>query len=232
MRILGLIPARAGSKGIPNKNKKLLGGKPLLQYTVEAALQTELLTDVVFSSEDESLRTLASSFGAQVLFERPEALATDSARSIDVVVHAVETLAALGKSYDAVCLLQVTTPFRTAKQIDEAVETFQSQQADSLISVTEVPHQYNPHWVFEECNKGKLTLATGEETIITRRQELPKAYIRNGAIYITATSLLLSEKTFYGKDITYVLHESDQSINIDTIADWNEAEQRVINSIK
>ncbi len=230
MRILGLIPARAGSKGIPNKNKKLLAGKPLLQYTVEAALSTTRLTDVVFSSEDESLRKLAKSFGAQVLFERPDALATDTARSIDVVLHALEALETSGKTYDAVCLLQVTTPFRTAKQIDEAVETFQSQQADSLISVIEVPHQYNPHWVFEANQDNCLVLATGDENIITRRQELPKAYVRDGAIYLTDTKVLKEKRSFYGDTLGYVTADAKMHVNIDTEVDWQRAEALMKNS--
>ncbi|MAT90637.1 MAG: acylneuraminate cytidylyltransferase [Flavobacteriaceae bacterium] len=230
MRILGLIPARAGSKGIPNKNKKLLAGKPLLQYTVEAALAATGLTDVVFSSEDESLRKLAKNFGAQVLFERPDALATDTARSIDVVIHALEALTALGKSYDAVCLLQVTTPFRTAQQIDEAIASFTATKADSLISVIEVPHHYNPHWVFEATQDNCLVLATGDEKIITRRQELPKAYVRDGAIYLTDTKVLKEKHSFFGDMLGYVTSDVEAHVNIDTEADWQRAEALMKNS--
>ncbi|GAB5400430.1 MAG: acylneuraminate cytidylyltransferase family protein [Aureisphaera sp.] len=221
MRILGLIPARAGSKGIPHKNKKLLGDKPLLQYTIEAALDSKLLSSVVFSSEDDSLMNMAKSLGAAVPFRRPEELASDTAGSLGVVQHA---LSALDEEYDAVCLLQVTTPFRTSEDIDNAIEKFLALNSDSLISVQEVPHQYNPHWVFEE-EAGTLRIATGEDKIIKRRQELPKAYIRDGAIYITKTKVLLKDHSFFGERMGYIELDPLKHVNIDTLEDWKMAEE-------
>ena len=223
MKILGLIPARGGSKGIPNKNRKELGGKPLLQYTIEAALGATLLDAVVFSSEDTVLRDLAQNMGASVPFNRPEALATDAAGSLEVVQHALEELGNNGQNFDAVCLLQVTTPFRSSEDIDAAISKFKSEGSDSLISVQKVPHQFNPHWVFE-ASGGKLKIATGEDHIIKRRQELPGAFIRDGAIYITKTEVLQKQNSFFGTTISHIELDAKRLVNIDTEEDWEKAE--------
>ena len=223
MRVLGLIPARGGSKGVPGKNGKILDGKPLLVYTIEAALASEKLTDVVFSSEDTSLIQLAKAAGAAVPFIRPSLLATDSAGSIDVVLHALTELKKLGKEYDAVCLLQATNPFRTADFIDKAINTFEQANCDALVSVLPVPHEYNPHWVYKENERGDLALVTGEKEIIKRRQDLPPAYHRDGAIYITSTEILIRQKSFYGNSLSYILSDPQRHINIDTREDWDAA---------
>ncbi|MCH9661012.1 MAG: acylneuraminate cytidylyltransferase family protein [Bacteroidetes bacterium] len=223
MKILGLIPARGGSKGIPYKNRKKLGGKPLLEYTVEAALGASLLDTIVFSSEDATLINMAKELGVSVPFIRPAELASDTAGSLEVVQHAVQFLAQKGQHYDAVCLLQVTTPFRTSEDIDTAIEKFKNEGNDSLISVQEVPSHYNPHWVFMPKDGG-LKIATGEKEIIKRRQELPEAYIRDGAIYITKTDVLLKRQSFFGATISYMVLHPETSVNIDTMADWQKAE--------
>ena len=225
MKVLGLIPARGGSKGIPNKNRKLLGDKPLLQYTIEAALASKKLSSVIFSSEDATLIQLAKEFGVEVPFVRPVALATDSAGSIEVVQHALNFLAEKGEIFDAVCLLQVTTPFRTFKDIDDAVSRFENSNTDSLISVRKVPHQYNPHWVFEKGPSENLKIATGELSIIKRRQDLPTAFIRDGAIYITKTDVLLKESSFFGNSIAHIQLDNERYVNIDTEEDWEKAEK-------
>jgi CMP-N-acetylneuraminic acid synthetase len=215
---------RAGSKGIPGKNKKSLGGKPLMQYTIESALQSKHLTDVVVSTEDPTLAAMAQSLGAEVPFMRPEALATDTASSIDVVMDALIQLEGLNRHYDAVCLLQVTTPFRTAAHIDRAIEKFQQDRLDALVSVQKVPHVYNPHWVFIADDQGKLKIATGDEQIIKRRQDLPEAYVRDGALYLTKTAVILNQKSFFGKELGCIELENYQSVNLDTEADWHLAE--------
>lgn len=230
MKILGLIPARGGSKGILNKNRKLLGGKPLLQYTAEAALNATKLETVVFSSEDRTLRDLAKVFKLEVPFVRPLHLATDEAGSLEVVQHAIETLEKDGRSFDAVCLLQVTTPFRSGSIIDKAITKFTSENADTLISVQKVPHQYNPHWVFEP-SEGSLKIATGEDEIIKRRQELPEAFVRDGAIYIVKTEVLMNG-SFFGKKISYLETDPETYVNIDTPEDWAKAEAIIKNQNK
>lgn len=225
MRVLGLIPMRGGSKGIPGKNKKLLGGKPLMQYTIEAALASQLLTDVVVSTEDAELATLATELGAEVPFIRPVPLATDTTPSIDVVIHALEQLDDLNRRYDAVCLLQVTTPFRTAAHIDAAITQFKNGIHEALVSVQEVPHIYNPHWVFKKDKNGSLSIATGEANIISRRQDLPEAYIRDGAIYITKTPTILYRKSLLGSSLGCLELANYKNVNLDTEADWEIAEK-------
>lgn len=229
MRILGLIPMRAGSKGIPGKNKKLLGGKPLMQYTIEAALASQRLTDVVVSTEDPELAALATKLGAEVPFIRPARLAEDITPSIDVVAHALDTLDDLYRNYNAVCLLQVTTPFRTTAHIDAAIIQFKNGTHEALVSVQEVPHVYNPHWVFEKDKSGTLRIVTGEATIIGRRQDLPKAYIRDGAIYITKTPTILYRKTLLGSNLGCIELSNYINVNLDTEADWELAEKLLRN---
>lgn len=227
MKVLGLIPARGGSKGIPNKNKKLLNGKPLLQYTIDTALKAELLNTVVFTSEDETLIRLASEMGAEVPFQRPDDLATDTASSIDVVKHAIKTLSEKGLDFDAVCLLQVTNPFRQALLIDAAIKKFKEVGTDSLVSVLKVPHEYNPHWVFEASEGNTLKISTGESQIIKRRQDLPDAFIRDGAIYLTKIDVLLKQNSLYGNSISYIESDAGRHVNIDTPNDWELAEKLV-----
>lgn len=231
MKILGLIPARAESKGVPEKNIKLLGGKPLLVYSIEAGLSCETLTELVVSTDSEEFAEISRKHGASVPFLRPKALATDNSPSIDTVIHAVDFFRRKGKEFAAVCLLQPTVPFRTVNDIFLAIKTFKESNADSLISVREVPHEFNPHWVFEVHKEGVLKVATGEKEIIPRRQELPKAYHRDGSIYLVKTEVLLKKRSLYGDKIAYHLSENPIHVNIDTMQDWKRAEE-LVNSIK
>lgn len=227
MRILGIIPARAGSKSIKSKNIKLLGGKPLIGYTIESALRSEYLTDILVSTDGQEIAEVAKSYNIKVPFLRPEYLSSDQAKSIDVVIHALEFMEKAGEKYDAVCLLQPTSPFRPEKMIDGAINEYRKLKADSLISVIDVPHHFNPHWVFEEANDGLLQIATGEKEIITRRQELPKAFVRDGCIYITQREIILNRKSFFGDRLIKYSNDSDIHINIDTMDDWQKAEEHL-----
>lgn len=227
MTILGLIPARGGSKGVPRKNIRLLGDKPLIAYTIEAGLSSAEMDELVVSTDSVEIAQTSEKAGARVPFLRPPALATDKSPSIDTVIHAVEFYAAQGRHFDAVCLLQPTCPFRTAQDISAAIKTFRSKNADSLISVREVPHEFNPHWTFETEESGFLKIATGEKQIIPRRQELPKAYHRDGSIYIVKTNILLSQRSLYGEKIAFHISENPVHINIDTLEDWAKAEQHL-----
>jgi len=223
MQVLGIIPARGGSKGVPGKNIKDLGGKPLLQYTFESALDSKLLSRTILSSEDAVIIEKAKTIGLEVPFVRPDELASDSASSIQVVRHAVDFLESEGFFYDAVCLLQPTYPFREKGFIDKAIQKFEATGADTLVSVLPVPHEYNPHWTFEKDADGYLKIATGEEEIITRRQNLPTAYHRDGAIYITKVTYI-KQGTFYGKKMVAIESEHSHYVNIDTLKDWEKAE--------
>ncbi|KIA85249.1 cytidylyltransferase domain-containing protein [Flavobacterium sp. AED] len=232
MRILGFIPARGGSKGVPGKNIKLLNGKPLLQYTAEIALESQYLTDVILSSEDTQIISVAKSLGIQVPFIRPLALSEDKTPTIDVIIHALRWFENQNIIFDAVCLLQVTSPFRTVKFLDRAIEKFIISGCDSLVSVQKVPHEYNPHWTFEVNLEGNLKIATGEDQIISRRQELPIAYHRDGNIYIIKTEVLLQQHSLFGKSISFIESSPELYVNIDTIADWEKAEQIIKNNQK
>jgi CMP-N-acetylneuraminic acid synthetase len=232
MKILAIIPARGGSKGVPGKNIKLLNGKPLLAYTSEIALQSKYLTEVIVSSDDEQILDVAKSLGIKVPFIRPTELAQDNTPTIDAIIHALEWYENQNIFFDAVCLLQVTSPFRTVEFLDKAIEEFIEKDSDSLVSVQRVPHEYNPHWTFEVNEKGNLKIATGENEIVTRRQELPVAYHRDGSIYITKTKVLLKEHSLYGKSTAFIESEPEFYVNIDTIEDWEKAEQMIQNRLK
>lgn len=229
MKVLALIPARGGSKGIPGKNIKLLGGSSLLFYTVKAALTAKKISRVIISTDDEQIAAEAGKLGVEVPFMRPASLATDNTPTLPVIQHALNFCLQRGESYDAVCLLQVTSPFRVPGFIDRAIEHFTEKKCDSLISVLPVPTEFNPHWTFEAQADGFLKIATGENKIISRRQDLPPAYFRDGSIYITKTGVLLEQHSLYGNTVGYIVNDSTWHVNIDTIGDWNEAERMIAN---
>ncbi|PIE49105.1 MAG: acylneuraminate cytidylyltransferase [Flavobacteriales bacterium] len=228
MRVLGLIPARGGSKGIPRKNIKLLNGKPLLQYTTEVALQSKLLSKVIISSDDDEIIRIGKKMGVEVPFKRPNLLANDNSPTLPVIQHALHFFKdKYNEEFDAVCLLQVTTPFRSVEFLDNAIQKFIKSNTDSLISVQKVPHTYNPHWVFVENHLNNLMIATGDKEIIARRQELPEAFHRDGSIYITKTKVLLDNNSLYGDSISYIESPKELYVNIDTEKDWEKAESIV-----
>lgn len=227
MRILGLIPARGGSKGVPRKNVKLLSNKPLIQYTTDVALKSKFLKKVIVSSDDDEIISLSKELGVEVPFKRSSNLANDSSPTLPVILDALKYFESKGEFFDAVCLLQVTSPFRTVDFLDNALKKFISSNSDSLISVQEVPHEYNPHWTFELNENNYLKIATGEEKIIPRRQELPKAFHRDGSIYITKVSVLKEENSLFGSKISHIVSPKELYVNIDTTEDWNKAEEIV-----
>lgn len=223
MKILGVIPARGCSKGVPRKNIKELNGKPLIQYTADVALESELIDTLVLSSDDNEIIEVAKKIGIDVPFVRPNDLAQDKSPTFPVIIHALEYYKSLGVEFDAVCLLQVTSPFRSVDFLNKAIKKFIDQDADSLVSVQEVPHEYNPHWVFKPNDNEELKLVTGEKEIISRRQNLPKTYHRDGSIYITKTSVLLNQNSLYGNKIAYIESPKEWYVNIDTMKDWDQA---------
>ena len=226
MKILAIIPARSGSKGVPGKNSKLLGGKPLIAYSIEQAKASKVFTKIMVSTDDLAIAKIATQFGAEVPFIRPSALATDTASSIAVVQHAIDFLESKNEFFDAICLLQPTAPFREKGFINKAISIFSASDFDALVSVLPVPHEYNPHWVFETDTKGLLQIATGEKEIIKRRQELPKAYFRDGALYLTKIATIKSG-SFYGEKLGFLENNPNLYVNIDTMDDWIEAERKL-----
>jgi len=223
MKILGLIPARGGSKGVPGKNIKVLAGKPLIAYTVEQVNASVQVDRLILSTDDKAIADVAKSIGLEVPFIRPSELANDTAGSLAVVQHALDFVEAQGEKYDAVCLLQVTSPYRPEGDIDAAIELFKNTKPDSLVSVRKVPDEFNPHWTFEIGRDNRLNIATGEDKIIPRRQELPPAYHRDGAIYISSVETIRNKGSLLGDDIVAFPIDSPKLINIDTMDDWDAA---------
>lgn len=217
--ILGVIPARGGSKAIPNKNIFPILGKPLLNYTIEAALESRLLTHCVVSTDSEDIAEIASRAGALVPFLRPPELSTDTALSLPVILHSLAFMERTkGISYDAVVMLQPTTPLRLSSDIDMALEKLFETDADSVISVVEVG----------AAHPLRMKRLIGDQLInyidqgfedMRPRQSLPPVYIRNGAIYATRCRTLLEQQTFSGTDCRAYEMPAERSINIDTPAD-------------
>ena len=227
MRVLGIIPARGGSKGVHRKNIKPLYGKPLLAYTAEAARAAARLTKTILSTEDEEIADIGRSLGIDVPFMRPVELAEDATATFPVILHAVTKLESLGELYDAVCLLQPTNPLRRTDDIDNCIELLETTGADSVISILPVPHVYNPKWVYWRLPNGEMTLSSGDTEPVMRRQDLPPAFHREGSVYVTKRSVLSEFGNLYGRDVRgYEMSEAD-SINIDTQDDWNRAEAMI-----
>lgn len=223
MNILGIIPARGHSKGIPGKNIKKLGKKPLIEYTFDSVKNSNLLSNIILSSDDQEIISAAREIGLEVPFIRPTELAKDETPTLDVVLHAIEFYKGQNIDFDAVCILQPTTPFRETNLLDQAIEKFRNGNLDSLITVRKVPEEFNPHWVFE-CKNDSLQIATGEKNIISRRQDLPAAYFRDGAIYLTKTDILARKRSLYGENIGFIDTSDSLYVNLDTMEDWKKAE--------
>lgn len=227
MRVLGLVTARGGSKGVPRKNARPLNGKPLLAYAILGALASGRITDVVVSTDDDEIADIARTYGASVPFMRPGELALDTTPMFPVVEHALKELGSRGDEYDAVCLLQPTNPLRRASDIDACIDLLFESNAESVVSVLPVPHEYNPKWVYWTVNGGGLKISTGEREPVSRRQDLPPAFHRDGSVYVTRTETILVQKSLYGDRIYGYEIDPRYSVNIDTEDDWKEAEFRI-----
>lgn len=231
-RVLGVIPARGGSKGISRKNIRLLGGRPLLQYTIEAALSAGQLSRVLVSTEDAAIAELAQRLGAEVPFRRPLELAQDHTPTLPVVEHALRWCEAQDGPFDAVCLLQPTSPFRRAEDIDGSIELLRQSGADAVVTVLPVPSEHNPHWVYFTRPDGSLHLSTGEAAPISRRQDLPPAFHRDGSIYITRRHVLVDTKSLYGTRVVGYPVDPSQSVNLDDEEDWRRAESLLLSGVR
>jgi CMP-N,N'-diacetyllegionaminic acid synthase len=224
MRILGLIPARGGSRGVPRKNVRDLCGKPLIAYTIEAARGSTALARVVLSTDDAEIAEAGKRYGAGVPFVRTAELAKDDTPMLPVVRDAVERLEAQGDRYDAICLLQPTNPLRTPEDIDACVSTLRVSGADCVVSVLPVPSEHHPYWAYVADEQGALRLANGDSAPVPRRQALPPAFHREGSVYVVRRDVLMERNTLYGDRVVGHLMESGRSVNIDTPEDWERAE--------
>ena len=224
MRVLGLIPARGGSKGIPRKNIRKLNGKPLLIYTAEAALASKLLDRVVLSTEDEEVAAVGRSCGIEVPFLRPFELAQDTSPTLPVVQHAIEYFSEMGDVYDAVCILQPVTPLRSSQVIDACISMMSDSGADTVITISKVPVQYNPHFVYFKNEAGALDYAMGGRTKPVRRQDVADSYVREGSVYLTTVDTIKNLNSLFGEKVLGLEISPEDSVNIDSQDDWDRAE--------
>ena len=224
MRVLGLIPARGGSKGVPGKNIKLLDGKPLLYYTAQPALDSKYLTKVALTTDSGEIAEVGRLLGVEVPFIRPAELAKDDTPTLPVIQHAINFYKEKGEEFDAVCLLQPTNPLRLSGDIDACIELMEKENFDSVVAVIPVPHEYNPSCVYFMDGTGKMRLSTGDAEPITRRQLFPPAFAREGSIYLTKTKVIMENNSVYGKTIGGFIINTPIQLNIDSLADWEKAE--------
>lgn len=221
MKILVIIPARGGSKGIPRKNIKPLDGKPLIYYTIDCARAICADKDICVSTDDAEIISVVEQYGLKVPFVRPAELATDTAGTYEVLLHALDFYENQGRRYDVVLLLQNTSPFRSAEHVKEALGLYNGN-VDMVVSVKECAA--NPYYcVFEEDTKGYLHVCKGDGNIF-RRQDAPKVYEYNGAIYImNAATLKTTHMHKMQKRVKYVMDDLS-SFDLDTMWDWQMAE--------
>lgn len=225
MEVLGLIPARGGSKGIPRKNLAPLAGRPLLAYTCSVALVSEALDRVVLSTEDSEIASVGRSLGVEVPFRRPTRLAGDRTEALPVIQHAIEWLAEEERYHpSAVALLQPTSPLRKALHIDEAVGLLDGSDADSVVSVVEVPHAYSPASVMRIEDGRLVPYASDTDEIVTRRQDKPRVYARNGPAVLVSRVDVLTSGELYGETVLPYVMGWPESIDVDTRYDLELAE--------
>jgi CMP-N-acetylneuraminic acid synthetase len=225
MRILGVIPARGGSKSVPRKNIAPLAGKPLIAYTIEAALRSNVFADVVVSTDDDAIADVARQYKAQVPFTRPPELSSDSAESFGVVLHALEQMERGQKrTYDAVMMLQPTSPLRRPEQIVRAIEMLAAApEADGVVSIVDVGgwHPFRMkrligHRVVNYIDQGFEDMRA--------RQALPTVYIRSGAIYLIRRQSLLAHRMLVGPHTLGLPIDEKSAVNIDSQIDFSLAE--------
>ena len=217
MRVMGLIPARGGSKGILRKNVRPIAGKPLIAWTIEAALKSPLLGMVVVSTDDAEIAEIARNYGGQTPFLRPAELAGDETPGIDPVLHALREL----PGFDAVLLLQPTSPLRTTDDIDDCIRLAEAKNARCLVSVCCADR--HPCWMYQLDAEQRLQpFVRGKH--VTRRQDLPKVYAANGALYFARTDWLEQNRTFMTPETMAYVMPNERSIDLDNLLDWKLAE--------
>lgn len=220
MNIISIIPARGGSKGIPRKNIKLLNGKPLISYSIDASNSCSLIDETYVSTEDAEISEISKGNNAEVI-ERPDELAGDDSSSIDVILHVLDYLEKRGELPDLFVLLQPTSPLRTSEDIEASINSFLESDCDSLVSVCALDHRSLLNFSLED---GFLVQNNNEALFNSRRQDIPTHYSLNGAIYITTPEFIRKNRSFYSdKTIPHVMSK-EKSIDIDTSFDFKLAE--------
>jgi N-acylneuraminate cytidylyltransferase/CMP-N,N'-diacetyllegionaminic acid synthase len=231
-KVVAVIPARGGSKGLPGKNTRLLAGKPLIAWTIEAALGARSIGRVILSTDSEEIAAVGRSYGADVPFMRPSELAQDNSLAIDAYIYTVDRLNADAvkdrsdfPAIDELVVLLPTAPLRESADIDNAVELFHEKNADSVISYYPAPHPLQWHRYIDE--KGVICSFFADGNRLANRQEEKEAYLPNGAIYVFKYSVLKERKAYY-TDRTYpYLMPASRSVDVDTLDDFQLAEFRL-----
>lgn len=214
-KILALIPARGGSKGIKDKNIVFLAGKPLIAYSIEAAKYSKYIDDIIVTTDSEKIAEISKQYGASVPFMRPAELATDTSKTIDAVLHAIRTLETMEKKYDVLVLLQPTQPLRTDADIDKAIEVYYKNKEDGLVSVS--PVDDSPLLIRTISNDGKLLNLLSQNSTC-RRQDMPEYYKVNGCIYINKIEEINESTSFNDNKIPFIMTK-EHSIDIDELSD-------------
>ena len=229
--ILGLIPARGGSKGLPRKNIKLLLGKPLIAWTIEQALTSKYLDRIIVSTDDKEIAEISKKYGAEIPFMRPKELAEDNAKGIDVVLHAIDWFRGNDKrkQYDLIMLLQPTSPLRSSEDIDKAIELLFLKKAKAIVSVCEVDH--HPLWANTLPEDGCMKDFIKQEIMNKNRQELPVFYRLNGAIYLSYCNYIKEQKSFFNNETFAYIMPRERSIDIDNEIDFRLAEIFIKNNV-
>lgn len=212
--VLGLIAARGGSKGVLGKNVFVINGRPLIQWTIDTARQSRYIDRLILSSDDPAIIEAAANAGCEVPFRRDAALATDEASSIDVVVDALHRV----PGYDIVVLLQPTSPLRIAADIDGAIELLVSSSAGASVTVREADE--HPYWMFRLGDDGRLSrFAEPAGGMPLRRQDLPRAWSLNGAVYVADCKWFLENRTFLSPATVGYPMPAERSLDIDSLED-------------
>ena|SRR3989344_1510799 len=229
-KIVGIIPARGGSKSIPRKNIKLFAGKPLIAWAIATLKESGVCDRVIVSTDDAEIADVARRFGAEVPFMRPAELAEDTTPTLPVLQHAIRWLKEHeGYEPDYVVLLEPTSAAKRPFHIRGVVEMIQATGADSVFSVAEVPGVLSPYWQLNVDAEGRVSLFTGGsiKKVIRRRQDLPKTYFRNSSIYAFRPELLFTDDpSLYGDDARAYATDSKYALDIDTPEDWEVAERQ------
>lgn len=219
-KIICIIPARGGSKGLPGKNVKDLRGKPLIAWTIEQAQKSKYIDTIFVSTDDPEIAAVSKTFGVEVPFLRPEYLASDSASSVDVVSHVLDYFETIGKCFDIIILLEPTSPLRKDNDIDTAIELLlRIDTADGLISMGEV-HMEHPMIVKKINSGGRIEPYIKDVEKISRRQQADKAYFPYGVIYMIKNVVFRREKSFYTNNVIPYIIERWQNYEIDDIYDF------------
>jgi CMP-N,N'-diacetyllegionaminic acid synthase len=224
MRVLGLVPARGGSKGVPGKNVRPLAGHTLLEYTAQAARESGVLDRVILSTDSPEIAEAGRRAGLEVPFMRPAALAADDTPMVPVIQHALTEVSRENWSPDIVVLLQPTSPLRRPDHIRRAVDMLRDTGADSVVTVVEVPRHLSPDYVMR-IEGGRLTPFLPDGARVTRRQDARPAYSRDGTVYAFRRSTIERTGGIYGEDCRPLLIDAGDSLSIDSPADWDEAER-------